>query len=711
MMMSGIMRTMGARLHAKILVAAACLLAVSHALAVELQKIESSALPGDTLELRLSFNGKPPEPTGYTIESPARIALDLQGVTSALKERYHALGGGNVRSATIMDTSDRTRIIVNLTSLVGYTTRIEGNDLFVRIGAGDVAAQVTAAAPSDGGATQSVSSGKRAVGNGIQEIDFRRGAQGEGQIMVTLSDPNSPIDMREEGGRVVVEFVGASLPPALHRRLDVVDFATPVKMIDAVSDSGNARISIESTGNYEYMAYQTGNMFTVAVKPVTSEELDRKRKERFQFTGDKLSLNFQDIEVRAVLQLIADFTELNLVASDTVNGRITLRLQNVPWDQALDLILKTKGLDKRQVGNVMLVAPADEIAAREKLELEANRQVEELAPLRTEYLTVNYAKASEIQKLLRESGRFLTERGSVTIDERTNTLIIQDTAQRLDEIRFLLERIDVPVRQVMIEARIVIARASAAEELGVRWGLLQTRFNNDAQGNLSSMTLLGGRGQALETNVESITTQGLTTIGIGLPVDMGVTSGGASSLALGFWDRDSGLIDLELSALESDGKADVVSTPKVLTADQQNAVIKSGTEIPYQEASSSGATTTAFKEAVLALDVTPQITPDGRIIMALKVNQDSIGAIDIASGIPVIDTNSIETSVIVDNGQTVVLGGVFRSEDQEDIIKTPFLGDLPIIGRLFRQEIATKNKTELLVFITPRIVTDVLAAQ
>ncbi|MDX1694876.1 MAG: type IV pilus secretin PilQ [Ketobacteraceae bacterium] len=680
--------------------------------AAKLTGIETAALPGDAIELKLKFDATPPSPAGYTIESPARIALDLQGVSNGLAEKYHALGNGNVRSATIMGAGDRTRVIVNLTSLVNYTTKVDGNNLLVTIGNTGSATTGGSTASSEDPQTQGVAMKKKASPSQptIEELDFRRGESGEGQIMITVSDPSAPVDMREEGGKVVVEFIGVNLPEALHRRLDVVDFATPVKIIDAISESGNARVAIEAKGDYEYLAYQTDKVFTVSVKPIAAEELERQRKERFQFTGEKLSLNFQDIEVRSVLQLIADFTELNLVASDTVNGRITLRLQNVPWDQALDLILKTKGLDKRQVGNVMLVAPADEIAAREKLELEASKQVEELAPIRTEYITVNYAKAEEIASLLTAESGFLTDRGSVSVDQRTNTMVVQDTSAKLDEIRYMLEKLDIPVRQVMIEARIVIANSDASEELGVRWNLMQTDFDVDSNGNIDSMFLAAGRGRGIEESVESILagegrTFGTNTLGL----DFGVAGSAASSLSLGFWDSETGLIDLELSVLESDGKADIVSTPKVLTADQQKARIASGEEIPYQEASSSGATSTSFKEAVLSLEATPHITPDGRIIMELIINQDQRTDTVLESGVPVIAKNEIETSVIVDNGQTVVLGGVFTSEESTATLKTPFLGDLPFIGRLFKKELQSSNKSELLVFITPKIVTDVLA--
>lgn len=671
--------------------------------ALQLTSVESAAMAGDSIEIKLGFDSTPPEPTGYTIENPARIALDLQGVSNGMKDKYHNLGSGNARTLTVMGTPDRTRLIINMSSLTGYSTRVVGNNLLVTVGGAQQGKPAAMTAPKAAAPMPAA----RAGGPSIEEIDFHRGDSGEGLVAIKLSDPNAPMDLREESGKIVVDFVGVNLPDNLRRRLDVLDFATPVKLIDATREGKNSKIAIEAKGDYEYMAYQTDNFFTISVKPVSGAELERKKKERFQYTGEKLSLNFQDIEVRSVLQLIADFTELNLVASDTVGGRITLRLQNVPWDQALDLILKTKGLDKRKVGNVLLVAPADEIAAREKLELESLKQVQELAPTKTEYITVNYAKAEELAKLLTKESGFLTDRGSVAVDTRTNTLIVQETIGKIDEIRYMLEQLDIPVRQVLIEARIVIARTNVGEELGVRWNVMQTGSYKEDFDNI----YLGGTGAGIEENVESLTQDNEFTISNNtVALDFGISGGDASSLALGVFD-DKGLLDVELSALESEGKADIVSTPKVLTADQQKARVASGTEIPYQEASSSGATTTAFKEAVLSLEATPQITPDGRIIMDLKINQDSIGDIDTASDIPVIDTNEVITSVIVDNGQTVVLGGVFRSEEIKSTAKTPFLGDLPVLGRLFRKNVTTQEKAELLVFITPKIVSDVVSSQ
>jgi type IV pilus assembly protein PilQ len=686
--------------------------AILDASALQLNSVDSSALSGDSVEIRLGFDSAPPTPSGYTIENPARIALDIPGATSALKDKYHTLGSGNARSMTVIGTPERTRVIINLGTLTGYETRVDGNNLVVKVGAGkasSVGNAPVAEAPAAAAPAAEVAPAATA-GSAVKQIDFHRGDAGEGLVTVALSDPNAPMDLREEGGRIVLELTGVSLPEALQRRLDVLDFATPVKLIDATREGGKTRIAITAKGDYEYMAYQTDGSFTVAVKPIAAAELERKKRDRFQYTGEKLSLNFQDIEVRSVLQLIADFTELNLVASDTVNGRITLRLQNVPWDQALDLILKTKGLDKRKIGNVLLVAPADEIAAREKLELEAQKQVQELAPLKTEYMTINYAKAEELSKLLTKEAGFITERGSVAVDKRTNTLIIQETASKLDEIRYMLEQLDIPVRQVLIEARVVIASTDVGEEMGVRWNIAgSSRFGDD-------LAVISGSGAGVEQNVASLNpvegdTPAYTFDDVNTPaLDFGVKDASASSIAVGIFN-DHGLLDVELSALENEGRANVVSTPKVLTADQQTARVASGTEIPYQEASASGATTTAFKEAVLALEVTPQITPDGRIIMNLKVNQDSVGKIDQASRVPVIDKNEVKTNVIVDNGQTVVLGGVFKTEDVKSVAKTPFLGDLPVLGKLFRKNIQSQKKAELLVFITPRVVTDVLNQQ
>lgn len=697
---------------------------------IAVEKLEFAALPGNQMEIRLDFNGTPPEPAGYAIEKPARIALDLVGAKSHLESKHHNLGTGNARSMTVVEARDRTRVIINLNELVGYNTRVEGKTLVITVGdqakaastaaavaAGDATKDAAVAAAPAGGLKAKVS------GRGISGIDFRRTGEGEGQVVVSMSSAAIPVDVRQDGGRIIVEFLGASLPESLRRKLDVTDFATPVTNISTSSSGENVIMVIQPKGQYDYLAYQADKEMIIGVKPTTVTDQQKRVKDNFLYSGEKLSLNFQDIEVRSVLQLIADFTSLNLVASDTVNGRITLRLQNVPWDQALDLVLKTKSLDKRQVGNVLLVAPADEIASRERLELEAYQQAQALAPLRSEFIQINYATASDISKLLKADKSVLTSRGSVSVDERTNTLIVVETGAKLEEIREIIQRLDVAVRQVLIEARIVLATTDFAKELGVRWGLNSYDTNGNGA-NLVSGSLEGVRGQldgqgtltpspGQPSAINKGSNFGFSDITIGgqdLAVDMGVTSAGASKLALGMINLDSGVLELELSALASDGHGEIVATPKVLTTDQQEAMIASGTQVPYQEASSSGATSTSFKDAELKLKVKPQITPDGKIIMTLSVNNDSLGGFT-PDNLPLINTNRLNTVVLVNDGDTLVLGGIFKTQTTNAVIKTPFLGDLPVLGRFFRKDVRRDSKAELLIFITPRIVKDLAAAK
>lgn len=692
----------------------------SLSLAATLKSIEANALSGDSMEVRLKFDGGVPEAKGYSIEQPARIALDLLGADSSVTGKRQNLGTGNARSVTIVEAKDRTRLIFNLDSLTGYTTSVDGDSLIVMLGGEKVDAG--AAAGSDKTSSESA----------VKGVDFRRGDDGEGRVIINLSKASIPVDVQEEGGRIVARFVGAGIPNELIRKLDVTDFATPVKMVDVKVSDGSTIIEIEPTGVWEYLAYQADNQFSINVKPVTRAEAERKRKDAFEYTGEKLSLNFQDIEVRSVLQLIADFTGLNLVASDTVDGRITLRLQNVPWDQALELILKTKGLDKRQVGNVLLVAPADEIAAREQLELESQKKIEALAPLRTQYININYANASELKELISNAGgkgeALVSARGSVVVDQRTNTLIVQDTSAKLQEIRDLIEQLDIPVQQVLIEARVVIATNDISDEFGVRWGglgfdaesMLQDKRTYGVSGRLQSIRNLH------QTNVDATIAGGNTPLdpddvdfgpddfefeeienGDDLIVDLGVDSADASRFAVGFTSLASGLIELELSALEAEGHGELVATPKVLTADQQPAVIASGQQVPFEVATSSGATSIDFVEAELRLEVTPHITPDGNIIMTLKVNNDSFSS----DGSAAIDTNRVETSVLVNDGETVVLGGIFQQEKINAVTKTPFLGDLPWIGNLFKKTVKRDTKQELLIFITPRLMREALASR
>ena len=675
-------------------------LASAAANAAVLQDVNYTTLPGNRVEVRLSFDSAPPENHSYSIEKPARIALDLMDTQSGLSERNFNLGMGNARSITVVEARDRTRLIVNLAQLTGYNTVSDGNDLVLQLGVGDADQPVF----GDEGAPAAV---REASESRLSQIDFRRGSDGDGRIVVNLSRSATPVDVKEEGNRIVARFVGAQLPSELRRRLDVTDFATPVQYVDARQEGETSVITIESTGNWEYLAYQADREFSISVKPVTQAEESRRRRDAFQYTGEKLSLNFQDIEVRSVLQLIADFTSLNLVASDTVTGRITLRLQNVPWDQALDLILKTKGLDKRQIGNVLLVAPADEIAAREQLELESQRQIESLAPLRSEYVRVNYARAADMEELIRAEGSLLSARGSVTVDERTNTLIIQDTDRKLDEIREVISTLDIAVQQVLIEARVVIATSDLTRELGVRWGGLAFEGNRLAEDGRAFV----GTGRAQNALNFGVGVFNQDDIEIETPeeliVDLGVQSSEATRFTLGFVDLAAGILELELSALAAEGYGELVATPKVLTADQQPALIASGNQIGYQEATSSGATAVSFIDAELRLEVTPRITPEGRIIMDLKINNDSVG--EVIAGIPSINTNRVETTVLVSDGETVVLGGIFQQEKTEGTVKTPFLGDLPWIGRLFRREFRSDDKQELLIFITPRLMRDTFA--
>lgn len=668
---------------------------------VSMTDVQFNALPGDKVELQFVFDGTPPQPKIYTIDKPARIALDLADTQSELKQRQHVLDIGNMRGVTVVQAKDTTRVVVNLVERAQYDTRIEGNTLFVTVG--NVASKDYYADANDSVVEKDV---KVKASSTIESIDFRRGENNEGRLIVELSNPNINIDSKIEGRRIKLTFAKTNLPENLQLNYDVSDFATPVQSFKASESKDTATIELIPTGEYDYLAYQTDKTYVLTIKPMSKEEIEAKKKE-FAFVGDKLSLNFQDIEVRSVLQLIADFTDLNLVASDTVNGRITLRLQNVPWDQALDLILKTKGLDKRVEGNVLMVAPGAEIAQREQQQIQSNKQIQELAPLQTEFIRARYALASDIYSLLQgkaggeggaeASSSLLSARATVVVDKRTNSLLVTETAAKLEEIRKLINLIDVPVRQVVIEARIISANASDAEKLGVAWGAGGSKQRNNGD------TFLAGGAQTFASG-------GVSGPGAvhGNIVDLGVTDLGTSNFNLGFISANGRqLIDLQLSAIESSGHGEVVTQPKIITGDKQEASIKSGTQIPYQETSPNGASTTAFKDAVLELKVTPNITPDDRIIMELNIKQDSVGDTAV-NGTPVIATNEIQTNVLVANGETVVLGGVFQTSEREAVVKTPFLGDLPLIGRFFRRTEMAKQKSELLIFITPRILSEVL---
>ncbi|MBP0946731.1 type IV pilus secretin PilQ [Pseudomonas alliivorans] len=667
--------------------------------AANLKTLDVAALPGDRIELKLSFDAPVPAPRGYTTEQPARIALDLPGVTSQLATKSRDLGAGNARSVVVVQAQDRTRVIINLTTLSPYSSRVDGNNLFVVIGQGAAAAQasqpttakgaarVAVPPPTPASARPYVPAGARAIRN----VDFQRGELGEGNVVIDLSNASIAADIQEQGGKIRVDFAKTQLPEPLRVRLDVKDFATPVQFVSATASGDKASISIEPSGAFDYSAFQTENKLTISVRPLTNEDVDRRAADKPVYTGEKLSLNFQDIDVRSVLQLIADFTNLNLVASDTVQGGITLRLQNVPWDQALDLVLKTKGLDKRKVGSVLLVAPADEIAARERQELESLKQIAELAPLRRELLQVNYAKAADIAKLFQSvtsAESKADERGSITVDERTNNIIAYQTQDRLDELRRIVSQLDIPVRQVLIEARIVEANVDYDKQIGVRWGGRTDRSRKWSVGGLDDNgDEAGNTGNDLTANIPF--------------VDLGAPDATAG-VGIGFLTNNA-LLDLELSAMEKTGNGEIVSQPKVVTSDKETAKILKGTEIPYQESSSSGATTVSFKEASLSLEVTPQITPDNRIIMEVKVTKDEPDYLNAVLGVPPIKKNEVNAKVLISDGETIVIGGVFSNTQSKVVEKVPFLGDVPYLGRLFRRDVVAEAKSELLVFLTPRI--------
>lgn len=664
--------------------------------AATLDAISHSALPGDRVQLKLQFSEPLAEdPVNFTIDNPARIAIDLPGVGLNLAEKSQTIGVGVAHSVAAVEAAGRTRVVVNLARVVSYEMERDGNALLLTLGGGGAVSSAPAPAGFAPAATDS--SGAR-----IQGIDFRRGDDGEGRIIVTLSNPSVGVNMSQEGGQIIVDFLSAGLPSDLDRKLDVVDFATPVKEIDTKPFSGGARMLVSTTTDqYDHLAYQTENLFTIEVRPLSQEEQEELKREKFGFTGERLSLNFQNIEVRAVLQLIADFTGLNLVASDSVRGSVTLRLKNVPWDQALDIILKARGLGMRQAGNVMMVAPQEEIAAREKLELESQQQVRDLAPLRTEYMQINYAKAGDLATLIRtEENSLLSDRGNVSIDERTNTLIIQDVSSSLESIRSMIAKLDIPVRQVLIESRIVNADESFTRDLGVQFGFSKRTGNGVDDANTSNTaavvggTLPGG----FETDaVTGISVGGADGLMVNLPVP-----GATSTLGLAVGKIGTYLLQLELSALLAEGRGEEIASPKVITANQSEAVIESGVDIPYQQATSSGATSVTFKKAVLKLQVTPQITPDNRVLLDLNVNQDTRGAPDVL-GVPPINTRSVSTQVLVDDGETVVLGGIYNQTDRKSSDRVPFFGDLPYLGWLFKKERIERSRTELLIFVTPKI--------
>ena len=673
-----------------------------------LTKVELQPQPGNQLEVKLVLDGPAPQPVAFTIDNPARLAVDLPGTSVALESRRIDVKSGGVDSIVAAEASGRTRVVFNLDSLQPYSTRTEGNNVFVSLGR----------APGNEAAPATVSTGATATATpagafAIEKVDFRRGSDGAGRIIVRTSDPRVQASVRQEGGRTVVDFPRTGVAPEAARRYDVVDFATPVNSFDVTNTPNGARIIVNATGDYEQLGYQSDREYVLELRQRAKAAVAADPGKR-EYRGERLTLNFQDIETRAVLQLLAETSGQNIVVSDTVQGNVTLRLQNVPWDQALDIVMRTKGLDKRQEGNVIYVAPAEELAAREKQLLESQKSLTELAPVRTEYLQVNYAKASDLASLIKSQGKssLLSERGSLAIDERTNTLLLQDTADRLADIRRLVQTLDIPVRQVLIEARIVIVNDDFSRELGVRFGgaFVGNYGSNDGLMYVSNSGLNsadGSRGPIISPNGPggvgvdgNAVATGLDRYLVNLPI-----ANPAGKLAMTLLDSDY-VVDLEITAAQREGRGEVVSAPRVITANGKEAVIEQGTEIPYQESASSGATTTQFKKAVLSLKVTPQITPDDRVILDLTVSKDSVGQIlPSATGgsVPSIDTREITTQVLVNDGQTVVLGGILETERRDTVNKVPFLGDIPGLGWLFRSKSRTDNKDELLIFVTPKI--------
>ena len=700
---------------------ACALLGSGPALATTLDNVSFTSLPGNRVLLKMKLSAPlVGAPLSFTIDNPARIAIDLPGTTLNLKDHSQRIGIGSAESVTAVEADKRARVVVNLSQLVPYEIETQNDTIAVTL-EGTAASLQTENVQTSGAARAPAAAGTAAASGDvptmpgtargdIKDIDFHRGAHGEAQVVVKLSAPDVGINIVQEGENVVVDFADTQLPENLDRKLNVLDFATPAKEIDTFRKGNGTRMVIKPNGTYEHLAYQSDDVFTVELRPVTKEQEQISKKKKFGYTGERLSLNFQNIEVRAVLQLIADFTEKNLVASDTVTGNVTLRLKNVPWDQALDIILKSRGLAKRDNGNVMMVAPQEEIAAREKLELESQKQIQELAPLRTEFVQINYAKAAIISQLIKtaKNNNLLSARGNISIDERTNTLIVQDTADKVSEIRALVQSLDIPVRQVLIESRIVIANEDFSKNLGVKFGYsksVDSRNSSIASKKGDDLQTLIGGGKAGDVNYHGTTSYNTTGLENYI-VDL-AAPGAASAFKFAVGKVGSYLLQLELSAMQQEGKGEVISAPRVITANQKEATIESGTEIPYKEASSSGAATVAFKKATLSLKVTPQITPDERIIMDLAVTKDSVG--QIFNGIPSIDTNQLTTQVLVDNGETVVLGGIFESTLRDDKTSVPFFGDLPYLGRLFKRTQNTANKQELLVFVTPKIVREALS--
>jgi len=690
-------------LHGVLALLLACASLTAHAQANSIESINVSPATGGRVVVRVTLKQAPASlPAGFTVSNPPRIAFDFLNTTSALGRSTQEVTEGDLRSFNVVQAGDRTRLVLNLSRVTGYDTQIDGRALLITL-------QGAAAVASPAGATTHFAEARPGDRrHSLRDVDFRRGSAGEGRIVVDLSDSSVGIDLKLQGKAIIVDFINTGLPGNLQRRLDVADFGTVVQTIDAFPQGGNTRVVIEPRGVWEHTAYQTDTRFIIEVK---AQPEDTGRIARGGgYTGEKLSLNFQNVEVRAVLQVIADFTGLNIITSDTVGGNLTLRLKDVPWDQALDIILQAKGLDMRKTGNVVWIAPRDELATREKLALEAQQQIVDLEPTRTESFQLNYQKGADLQKLLADpQQRVLSKRGSAVVDPRTNTIFVQDTPTRLEEVRKLIRKVDVPVRQVMIESRIVEASDTFGRNLGVRLGyhdMTGRGFQTGTSNGSSQRGVVGGQltDTGFHTGQVGTAPAFNDSLSVNLPVaGLAGANPAAFSMVL-FNDAATKFLNLELTALQADGKGKIISSPRVITADQVEATIEQGTEIPYQQATSSGATSVSFKKATLSLKVKPQVTPDDNVIMNLNIHKDSRGAETLAG--PAIDTKQIVTEVLVENGGTVVIGGIYSQTETNQTNKVPVLGDLPFVGFLFKQNLRTDDRAELLIFITPRILKD-----
>ena len=697
-----------------------------------IQSITSSQQAGTEvvrIELSEALNAVP---NGFSIQAPPRIAIDLPGVSNGLGRSSVDINQGNLRSANVAQAGDRTRLVLNLKQASGYRAQVQGKVLLLILDTAGPAVAANAAPSGITSADQAVTfaAPQNTATLPLRDIDFRRGQDGAGRVIVNLPSNQVGVDIRQQGQTLVVEFLRSSLPDTLRRRLDVTDFGTPVRTVSTFQSGDRVRMVVEPTGSWEHSAYQSDNQFVLEVRPVKVDP--NKLTQGPGFQGEKLSLNFQNIEVRALLQVIADFTNFNVVTSDTVTGTVTLRLKDVPWDQALDIILQSKGLGVRKNGNVLWIAPKDELAAKEQVDLEAKKKVAELEPLRTQSFQLNYTKAEEVAKGLtgqstagggggggagNQATRIMSPRGSVIFEARTNQLFVNDIPTKLEEIQALITKIDIPVRQVLIEARIVEADDSFGRALGIKLG------GNDLRGVRGGVPGYGVGGDNRVTVGNNYAAIGYQTSQggaapvfndnafINLPANTTAFGGSsAATFALSLFGATANrFLNLELSALESEGRGNIVSSPRVITADQTKARIEQGEEIPYQQATSSGATSVSFKKASLSLEVTPQITPEGNVILDLEVNKDSRGALTAAG--PAINTKQVKTQVLVENGGTVVIGGIFTQDEQTEVNKVPLLGDIPYLGYLFQNRVRSTRKTELLIFITPKIVTDRSAAR